>query len=109
MHIIPWTTWGRFRWPAWVQATPNNGDRFSTVLGRGDPSYRISMDGTSTTLDDLWHFAYGGAGDQVVLVLKAAAAMALGTLSSVYGPAPTSSFMWMVSALRCGCDWLARW
>jgi len=55
---------------AWVQATPNNGDRFSTVLGRGDPSYRISMDGTSTTLDDLWHFAYGGAGDQVGVGLE---------------------------------------
>jgi hypothetical protein len=47
----------------WVQAsTPNNGDRFSTLTGRGDPSYRFDVDGTS---DDQLHFAYGGAGDQV--------------------------------------------
>ena len=50
---------------AWVQATPNNGGRFSTVLGNGDPSYRFDLDGTSANYDDLWHFAYGGAGDQV--------------------------------------------
>jgi hypothetical protein len=48
---------------AWVQAAAYNGGRFSTVLGRGDPSYRLDVDGTTT--DDLWHFAYGGAGDQV--------------------------------------------
>jgi len=47
---------------AWVQATPNDGDRFETVVGRGDVSYRMDVDGTS---DDLFHFAYGGAGDQV--------------------------------------------
>jgi hypothetical protein len=47
----------------WLQASPvNNGDRFSTSAGRGDPSYRADVDGTS---DDQLHFAYGGAGDQV--------------------------------------------
>jgi hypothetical protein len=50
---------------AWVQATPNNGGRFSGILGKGDLSYRLSMDGSANTLSDLWHFAYDGEGDQI--------------------------------------------
>jgi hypothetical protein len=45
---------------AWVQPTPDDGNRFETFVGRGDNSYRMDVDGTS---DDLLHFAYGGAGD----------------------------------------------
>jgi len=47
---------------AWVQATPDDGDRFETFAGRGDVSYRMDVDGTS---DDLFHFAYGSGNDQV--------------------------------------------
>jgi hypothetical protein len=50
---------------AWVQATPNNGNRFSTILGKGDPSYRFDMDGTASPPppQDLIHWAYGGSSE----------------------------------------------
>jgi hypothetical protein len=38
---------------AWLQAQPNDG-KFETALGRGDDSYRFSVDGTSS---NLLHFA----------------------------------------------------
>ncbi len=40
----------------WLQAAPSDG-RFETVLGRGDSSYRISVDGASS---DALHFAQVG-------------------------------------------------
>ena len=47
---------------AWLQAKPNDG-RFETPVGRGDTSYRIDVDGTSS---DLLHFnAVGGDLDGV--------------------------------------------
>jgi len=46
---------------AWVEATPNNGGRFSTILGKGDPSFRFDSDGTTTPEDQI-HFNYGGNG-----------------------------------------------
>jgi hypothetical protein len=45
---------------AWVQTAGGAANRFTTFVGRGDPSYRMDVDENS---DDLLHFAYGGAGD----------------------------------------------